>query len=261
MTSKSITGLILLFLVTLCAAPVFAASLKLKTGETIEGKLVEKTNSHVKIDVSGVILTYFYDDIETTSWEKPDALKSNETTASQTRTEENLPVIEYYVNEKAGVLAWHPKDWIVYDKTTNSSIFRDLTPLESKDKSFNYVCAFSPSTDKNNIDPLVMIIIQHIPKNLKDASAEELAELLKDGLKKPRQTIKIIELPYVIEIDGKKIVKQIFLRTSAKEKQKIIKYSFIKGYKMYTLSCSADAKIFEANKKIFEKIAANLKAN
>jgi|GEM_PF-4722523 len=259
MTNKSIIGLILLSFGTLCASPVFGASLKLKTGETIEGKLVEKTNSYVKMDVSGVILTYFYDDIETTSWTKPEPSKANETTKAQAEINETASSTEYYVNEKAGIIAWHPKDWIVYDKTQNYAIFKELTPPETKDKTFNYVCVFSPSTDKNNIDPLVMIIIQYIPKNLKDASGEKLVEVLKEGLKRPQYNVKVIELPNVVEIDGKKLVKQISLRTTQKIKQKVVKYSFIKGYKLFTVSCSTDEKLFNANKKIFEKIAANLK--
>ena len=240
----------------------FAESLKLKTGETIEGKLVEKTNSHVKMDVSGIILTYFVDDIESTSWDTSKAAEN--TTGARNITSEknsngNTSSEEYYINDKAGIIAWHPRDWIVYDKTKNPYIFKTLIPQESKDKTFNYVCAFSPSKDKYNLDPLVMVVIQSVPNNLKDLSSDALADVLKDNMKRPPAAISIINLPYVVEIEGKKFVKQISIRTEKDKKQKIVKYSFTKGINLYTITCTADMKIFEANKKIFDSIVANLK--
>lgn len=258
MANKAIIGIIIFSLAAFYASPTFGASIKLKTGETVEGKLVEKTSSYVKMAVSGVILTYFYDDIETTSWEKSEPLESD-TLAPRINSEENPPTAEYYVNKKAGVIVWHPKDWTVYDKFQNYAVFNNLTPQETKNSTFNYICAFSPGKDKNNLDPLVMIIIQNIPKSLKDASAEDLAEVLQEGLKKSQYSIKILELPNVVEIDGKKLVRQSSLRTITKLHQKIVKYSFIKGSRLFIVSCSSDPKLFNQNKKIFEKIATNLK--
>lgn len=57
--SKVIAILISLFLLT----PAFAETIVLKSGETVEGKIIEKTGKYVKIDFQGVPLTYFLDEI------------------------------------------------------------------------------------------------------------------------------------------------------------------------------------------------------
>ncbi len=41
-----------------------AETIKLKTGSLIEGKLVEKTDEYIKLDVSGVTVTFYNDEIE-----------------------------------------------------------------------------------------------------------------------------------------------------------------------------------------------------
>jgi len=43
---------------------VFAETITLKSGKTVEGKLIEKTDKYVKIDFLGVPITYFTDEIE-----------------------------------------------------------------------------------------------------------------------------------------------------------------------------------------------------
>jgi len=43
---------------------VFAETVVLKSGKTVEGKLIEKTDKYIKIDFQGVPLTYFSDEIE-----------------------------------------------------------------------------------------------------------------------------------------------------------------------------------------------------
>jgi hypothetical protein len=48
--------LLIFFIAPLC----FAETIVLKSGKTIEGKLIEKTDEHIKIDFQGVPLTYFF---------------------------------------------------------------------------------------------------------------------------------------------------------------------------------------------------------
>lgn len=50
---------------TLILSSSYAASIKLKNGQSVEGKILEKTNSYIKIDFYGVPLTYFLDQIDT----------------------------------------------------------------------------------------------------------------------------------------------------------------------------------------------------
>jgi tetratricopeptide (TPR) repeat protein len=43
---------------------VFAETILLKSGQTVEGKLTEKTDKYIKIDFQGIPLTYFFDEIK-----------------------------------------------------------------------------------------------------------------------------------------------------------------------------------------------------
>jgi len=43
---------------------LFADTITLKSGRTVEGKIIEKTDKYVKIDLQGIELTYFIDEIE-----------------------------------------------------------------------------------------------------------------------------------------------------------------------------------------------------
>lgn len=61
---------------------IFAETIVLKTGKTVEGKIVEKTNEYIKVDFQGVPVTYFIDEIE-----------SVDETKSVDETEQSLPVI------------------------------------------------------------------------------------------------------------------------------------------------------------------------
>lgn len=50
--------------------PSFAETIVTKSGQTIEGKLIEKTDKYIKIDFEGVPLTYFFDEVESIDGEK-----------------------------------------------------------------------------------------------------------------------------------------------------------------------------------------------
>jgi tetratricopeptide (TPR) repeat protein len=57
---------IVLLLVLILCFPVFifAETILLKSGKSVEGKLLEKADKYIKIDFQGVPLAYFFDDIE-----------------------------------------------------------------------------------------------------------------------------------------------------------------------------------------------------
>lgn len=54
----------LMGLLFLSASSVYAETIVLKSGKTVEGKLIDKTDKYIKIDFQGVSLTYFLDEIE-----------------------------------------------------------------------------------------------------------------------------------------------------------------------------------------------------
>ncbi len=45
------------------ALPVFAEKIALKSGKTVEGKIREKTNEKIKVDIDGIPVTYYFDQI------------------------------------------------------------------------------------------------------------------------------------------------------------------------------------------------------
>lgn len=49
---------------------VYAETIVLKSGQTVEGKLIEKTDKYIKIDFQGVPLTYYFDEINTINGQK-----------------------------------------------------------------------------------------------------------------------------------------------------------------------------------------------
>lgn len=62
MAKKIITALLLMILSSITS--VFAETIVLKSGKTIEGKIINKTDKYIKMDISGIPITYYLDDIE-----------------------------------------------------------------------------------------------------------------------------------------------------------------------------------------------------
>ncbi len=54
---------VLIGVLFLSVSSVFAETIVLKSGKTVEGKLIEKTDEYIKIDFQGVPLTYFKEEI------------------------------------------------------------------------------------------------------------------------------------------------------------------------------------------------------
>jgi len=55
--------IILIILLLILPSFSFAETLVLKSGQRIEGKIVEKTDDYIKVDFQGIVLTYFLDEI------------------------------------------------------------------------------------------------------------------------------------------------------------------------------------------------------
>ena len=63
MALKIISNTISLLSIFLLINPAFAEVIHLKSGKDVEGKIIEKTNEYIKIEVEGVSLTYYLDQI------------------------------------------------------------------------------------------------------------------------------------------------------------------------------------------------------
>jgi len=64
MKVKILVILVVILLGALLTKPAFAERIALKSGKTIEGKIIKKTDKYIKVDISGVSLTYFMDQLE-----------------------------------------------------------------------------------------------------------------------------------------------------------------------------------------------------
>lgn len=59
---KKIIIILLLFL--LAIPSVFAGTIILKSGKTIEAKILEKTQKYIRVDMEGIPITYYIEDIK-----------------------------------------------------------------------------------------------------------------------------------------------------------------------------------------------------
>jgi hypothetical protein len=78
-----------LFLTT----PVFAETIILKSGKTVEGKIIEKTDKYIKMDMEGVAITYFIIEIEKIGGEQltsPQSSNIQETKSMQADIQSNI---------------------------------------------------------------------------------------------------------------------------------------------------------------------------
>ena len=64
--------LISLFLATglFLAIPAFAETITLNSGKTVDGKILERTDEYIKVDVYGVSLTYYFEEIKSIGGER-----------------------------------------------------------------------------------------------------------------------------------------------------------------------------------------------
>jgi len=62
---RLLKGLLLTAIVFYCSTTVFAEKIVLKSGKTIEGTILDKTDKYVKVDFQGVTLTFAFDEIQT----------------------------------------------------------------------------------------------------------------------------------------------------------------------------------------------------
>ncbi|MFH1876587.1 MAG: tetratricopeptide repeat protein [Candidatus Omnitrophota bacterium] len=77
---------LLLFVILLgFILPCFSETIKLKSGKTVETKIVEKTDSYIKVDIVGIPITYYLDEIESLDGIAPskkiEATRLSQTTA------------------------------------------------------------------------------------------------------------------------------------------------------------------------------------
>ncbi len=95
---------IILFLLVVNFSSVSAETIILKSGERIEGKIIEKTDQYVRIEIiKGVPVTYWFDEVERVEEEAPPPPQGAvpELPLDRSETEKYLTEAgQYYLNEK-----------------------------------------------------------------------------------------------------------------------------------------------------------------
>ncbi len=73
-------ALFLLAIFFFIAPNLFADTITLKSGKQIDAKILERTNERVKVEIAGVPITYFLDEIDSINGEKVSLSSQNEST-------------------------------------------------------------------------------------------------------------------------------------------------------------------------------------
>ena len=127
-----------LLMIFFTSSLVLASQVTLKSGQKIEGKIVEQTDKYVKIDSGiGTAITYYTDEIDSLDGQKikqTKDLSENNTNAADAQTQE-LPkvTIEIPKNEQVGTLHGETNNYVITDEERNS-FTKALTSLLNMSK-------------------------------------------------------------------------------------------------------------------------------
>ena len=243
----------------LSVSSVYAETIVLKSGKSVEGKLLEKTDKYIKIDFQGVPVTYYFDEIESIDGVKQtqsslvkNNLSQENNPPSRSETAEHDSGIEYY-NKEYGIKIRHPKEWEVFDRNLHPEVFKTLLAIKIPVNNIDLICALSCSKDLN---PVIMVVVQSFPDSSKDLSVEDLAKSMDQNLRQASlpQGENIIEYPKVIKVGSRKLVRCIVNRIEQGKEFKCVIYAFIKGAKHYMFTDTADLAMFDSYNKTFEDI-------
>lgn len=69
---------VLCMICILSTAPLYADTIILKSGKQIEATIVEKTTEFIRVDIEGIQITYYLDEIETINGERIAVVKEKE---------------------------------------------------------------------------------------------------------------------------------------------------------------------------------------
>jgi len=253
---------LIIFLLSLCfLASASAETILLKSGKVVEGEIIERDKELIKVDFLGMSLTYYLDEIESIDGEKITLSLIKEEISSPAQDKEASQGGEHYTNQEYGIKLWHPKDWEIFDRNIHPKVFKSLLAVQPPNVSAELICALSCGKDWDNLEPIIMIIVQQATEDFRDLSAEDLAKVMEQNLQQsslpPGQ--KIVEYPKVFTAGGEKLVKQVVVGDADSLRTKSVGYYFIKGTKLYTISCVTGLENFDSYKTVIENIAGSIR--
>jgi tetratricopeptide (TPR) repeat protein len=149
--SKNFVRIIFLLIIVNFPVSVFAETLILKSGQKIEGKIIEKTDKSVKIDFFEVPITYFLDEIESIDGVKiiePNkaALEDAESYYKQGEKAFNSGDFGQAISDFTKAIEINPSNLLAYGSRGSAYYFKNEFNQAIAD--FNKVIALKPDTAK-----------------------------------------------------------------------------------------------------------------
>lgn len=176
MIKKRLTSWLLILLIAFnLPTTISAETIITKSGQKIEGRIIERTDKYIKVDFIGVPLTYYFDEIESIDGQKP----------------------TFYISPTEHVVPLDQKCFLWKAQSVNNTVYilgsihfakKDLYPLHQKiEDAFNKSDILVVEADPNkNIDETRRVILKHAlyseGESLKENISKELFELIESKL-------------------------------------------------------------------------------
>lgn len=172
---------------------IFAEIIILKSGKTVEGKIIEKTDQYIKIDFYGVILTYFLDEVESIEGLKQ-VKPSGASTAVQSIPENGEKRSDWYVNEECGIKIKKVPNWE----------FKESKKIEQGIPMLSLV--FAKMSERVNFKNLLIVNISKMPEGeyLKGDDFFAYVDSVNHHATKNLKNLTFTKQPNIILINGVK---------------------------------------------------------
>lgn len=166
----------------------FAEDIILKSGKTIEGKIIEKTDEYVKVDFNGVPLTYFFDDIESIKGFGIDTASMQQSAVRQSGGMSKSS--SQYNDQAAGLTITPPQGW------------REMAAQDDLKR----LLGVSWSKSGSNDIPYLSLQVGAVPPGVN--TSKDFAEGLLTRYRQS-ETTTVIEEPHELVINNLKLFKMI----------------------------------------------------
>lgn len=179
---------------------VCAETIILKSGLTFEGKIIEKTDEHIKVDFQGVPLTYYFDQIESIDGIKVEEKteKNNSQILTEAKVESaSTPAKQNhnYINNKFNFRFTIPDGWALIDEDNYSEYWRKLSERAQMEKGFKAVCFLVEQFNLGVLDgpsfmdetfPVAIVLarLKAVPENMKQYSLDRIVKIVYDDNKR-----------------------------------------------------------------------------
>ncbi len=253
---------VLIAVMLLASSVSFAETIHLKSGQSIQGRIIERTDRFIKIEFKGMPVTCLIDDIESIDGKKFSPLYQEKTVQDdslniQATDIEHKSENYNYINREHGFRLWYPPSWNLCDIYTNRELFEaSKNDLVSPFSGEPACIIFIPSYEGTK--GLVAVCVKKT--SLGDSSAKQILRLVKkefDHTALPRflnyllGKFKIVERPNIIDIEGRSFVR---CRYIVDPKMRNVVYYIADKDNLYTISVISNDEDFDSYDPDFQEI-------